>query len=181
MKQSRLRQLELELAESTERLARVDALNALSREIHYQELDRAISLSESARELAQDGEIYQKGLADSLANLSQFNIDQAEYADALSQATQALAIYETLKDGEGRAMAHNRLGRINLDLGNYSVALNEHLVELAITEEDGLEQAKGQALNSIGNIYLQILQPDEAIDYYERSLQIGIKMDDLDR
>ena len=181
MKQSRVSQLELELANASERIARVDALNALSRELHYQDLARAVALSESAQELAQSGEAYSRGLADSLINLSQFNIDRIEYADALDQATQALALYESLNDVEGQAVAYNRLGRINLYLGDYSVALNEHLIELAIAEKHELDKATGQALNSIGNIYSRLRQSDAAISYYERTLQIGLKTNDLDR
>ena len=180
MKQSQISQIEVELADVHDRNHRVDLLNRLSRLVHYKDLPRAIALSKISHDLAQEGDFYLKGLADSLVNLSQYSIDQTEYAEALDHATYALGIYNTLDHPPGKALARNRLGRINLYLGDYSAALDEHLEELAIAEGAKLDKSITQALNSIGNIYSRIHQTDKAIKYYERCLEMSERARDLD-
>ncbi|MCB0007030.1 MAG: tetratricopeptide repeat protein [Anaerolineales bacterium] len=173
--------LEEELAQASERNQQVDLLNKLSQAVQYQNRERAIALSEQAQILAQEGEIYVPGIADSLINLSQYNIAQTEYVRALSQATRALALYGNLKNDAGVARAQNQLGQINSSLGNYAAALDAHLAELQIAEKSNLESVRGRALKSIGDIYARLNHPREAIAYYERSLQSAIEQDDLDQ
>ena len=181
MSLSQINFLEQRLAQSNDRNQQVDLLNQLSQAVQYQDRNRAIALSEQAQILAQEGESYIPGIADSLINLSQYNIAQTEYVRALTQATRALALYGNLENDAGVARAQNQLGQINSSLGNYAAALDAHLTELQIAEKEELEAVRGRALKSIGDIYASLNHPHEAITYYERSLQSAIEQDDLDQ
>jgi len=171
-----IRRLEAQLESATDSRARVDALNALASALIASDAQRAMALSEQARQLATTGEFesepYQAGLAESLSNLGTAKYRLAEYDDALSDLLEALALFDDLGDLQKRATVLNSVAGIHYYLGNYPYSLECSLEILGISRDIGDRKLEARALNAIGILQSQTGEQPAALDYFLDSLGI---------
>lgn len=149
----KIAELERKVQQAATRIERVDALNALVRQIWRQYPTRATALSEEAQKIAAIEPIYSLGLATALLNIGRCHYRLARYSDAQDYVLQALASYqaENYPSGEGYAWA--KLGLIHWRLADYPTASEYHLRALEIFQAIGDNQGVAEALTNMGLVY----------------------------
>lgn len=95
---------------------------------------------------------------------------QGRYADALSQARQALHLYRTANYSAGQAGALNNIGLYHIHLGSYQAAVA--CCQEALTGFRQIDNRHGaaHALDSLGYAYHFLGQSARAIACYQKSL-----------
>ncbi len=176
MLNGRIPQLEQKLAQAQGLQARVDALNALSRELNTRDVRRALLLAEEAYELAQHSELagnpYVPGVAEALCNLGAVHMRLQAVDVALAQSLEAQNLIQT------HALTHllpqvlANLVVIYHLLGNYSEALELALRQLTLSEEQGDAYHRARALMSLGAIYQHLGEVDKAEAYFADCLPV---------
>jgi signal transduction histidine kinase len=173
--------LETQLAQVTDDQERVDVLNALAWELRHDDTQRAIALSDEARQLAADKRYalsrYHQGLADSLRNLARLNRQLDRQEEALTFAVKALALYEDLDDLPGQADMYNVLCVLHTDSGNYADALDDGVKALKIGEHIHDSERKAQSLASIGLTYTALEELQAAQSCFFKSLSLYRELD----
>ena len=105
----RIRQLEAQLAATPSGRRRIDLLNDLAWALREHNPQRSLTLCQTAYELTRTGQFaeqpYRQGMAKSLHNLSLLNAQLTNYDLALSQAFEALALFEFIGDLEAQKQA----------------------------------------------------------------------------
>ncbi len=169
-------QLEQELAQAQSTQARIDALNALSRELNTRDVQRALCLAEEAYELAQRNEPgdapYVPGVAEALCNLgaAHMRLQAADVALVHSLEAQNLIQTHALTHLLPQVLAN--LVVIHHLLGNYSEALELALRQLTLSEEQGDAYHRARALLSLGAIYRHLGEVEKAQTYFSDCLPI---------
>ncbi len=159
----------------------IDQLNQQASDLLSYDPGRAAELSEQARQYASTGnfadEPYRRGVADSLTNLGRVKMNEAVYDDALALFAQALSHYRQLNDERGAATVLVAMGGIHFALANYPQALELELAAQSIAWRIGDRPKQSKASNIIGMIYLLQGEPQKALGYFERSLELGRVME----
>ncbi len=175
----KIKQLENRIAATAQDEAsasQADALNELSWEIKYTDSKRALELSRQAREMA-EGLVYLKGMAYALRNSAACHWFFASYDDALSDALEALRLFEEIRDEHGRAHAMNIVGNVHERLGNHSISLEFHRKSLQIRREIGDIEGASTSLNNLGNVYNSLGEYANALNNYLEALRLYEEID----
>jgi diguanylate cyclase (GGDEF)-like protein len=171
---SKIESLEARVAATVDNTAtteHIDALNELSWESRYADAKRALDLSRRAYHLSEE-RLYVKGMAYALRSAAACHWLFANYDDALSDALEALRLYEQAGDELGRADAMNIVGNVHERLGNHSIALEFHRKSLQIRQELGDAEGAATSLNNLGNVYNSFGEYATALNNYLESLRI---------
>jgi len=106
-------------------------------------------------------------------------IEQRDLVQALSAATELLALCRRIGDREGEADAHGRLAAVGARGGNFKSA-EEHFA-LASTLYDSLNKPQGQAaiLTNRGLHFFMVGQCTKALGSYAKAQALFEKIDDL--
>lgn len=150
----------------------VDALNELAWEIKYTDSKRALDLSRQAREHS-ESLMYLKGMAYALRNSAACHWSFASYDAALSDALEALRLFEETGDDFGRAHAMNVVGNVHERLGNHSISLEFHRKSLHIRQELSDIEGASTSLNNLGNVYNSFGEYANALNNYLESLRLS--------
>ncbi len=178
----RIASLETQLADAADARQRIDALNALSRELSFGDAARAVGLAQQARQLSSEGDFanepYRPGLAASLFNLARAYNQLGNYAESLACLLDALPHYENLGDEAGLMWLYNEFGRLYYFLSDYSNALAYYLKELELARK--LEHTNRQAgtLHNIGLVHFSTNDYPQAIETMSEGLQIAVAAGD---
>lgn len=150
--------------------------DALIRMGKYQEAE--ILLTEIQKSLDdQDGDLIQRAIAQSNSGLLQLNLGRTDLAEeALGKAITAFE-----KSGKpgclDAAQALSNLGLVYLNTGKYAQAEQQILMALSLRQKQLAESHEliAATYNDLGLVYKQI-DPDKALDYYEKALAIYKKL-----
>ena len=161
--------LEAELAAAVTAEQKIDALNALAWVLRDLDQKRGLELAETALHLAQT-EQYLKGLATSLVTHSQFTY--SDFALALSQGLQALAIFEELDDLAGQSRALYTLCWAHWFADNFVEAVELGRRAQKLAQEIGDRALEADILNNLGLVYKRSGNYDLAYTVYNESLTL---------
>jgi diguanylate cyclase (GGDEF)-like protein len=154
----------------------IDAINELSWEIKYADSKRSLELSRKVRDLS-EGRVYLKGMAYALRNSAACHWLFADYDSSLSEALEALRLFEEINDDFGRAHAMNIVGNVNERLGKHTIALEFHRKSLEIRREIDDTEGASTSLNNLGNVYSSFGEYATALNNYLESLRLYQEID----
>jgi CHAT domain-containing protein/lipopolysaccharide biosynthesis regulator YciM len=129
-------------------------------------------LSGSTRVLAQTTNT-RKQEADRLLEQGNKQINISQFEAALRSYQQALQIYQSIKDQQGKAASLGNLGVAYFSLGEYRRAIDYHNQSLAIKKAIGDRGGEAASLNNLGNAYDSLGDYRRAIDYHNQSLALA--------
>jgi diguanylate cyclase (GGDEF)-like protein len=157
----------------------VDALNELSWAVRQKEPQRSLELATEARARAREL-AYQEGLGWALRTSGHAHYRLAEYAAALADSLEALAIFEHLELAAGRASAAGGVGMAYTRLADYKLGLRYHRESLRIRREMGDSVGEGASLNNLGVILFELADYPAALEHYLASLDIWKRLEHRD-
>ncbi|HLF26007.1 MAG TPA: response regulator [Anaerolineae bacterium] len=169
--------LEARLAAAATELHRIDALNALARELREDDPKRALALAQTAYDLAQ-AEGCAAGVVASLTHLSHSNYWLGNHALTLSQGLEALAQAEAMEDRPSQADALCAIANSYWNLADYSETLETALRALNLWREAGDRTGEAYVLNIIGATYIPLEDYQQALAFCEEALAIYRELGD---
>ncbi len=98
-----------------------------------------------------------------------------KYHEAIEHLRAALALYDTLGDRTGMAIALDNIGSALHRTGNHAAALDHHSRALAIGEEANDLNSVARTSGNLGNVLLELNDYDAAMTYYRRALDLSVK------
>lgn len=164
-----IQQLEERLAVVRDRCERIDLLNKLAWVLRLIDTKRGARIAQEAYDLAR-AEEYTKGLADGLISLCEYNF--TDYVLALTQALEALAIFEELGDIAGQARACYTLCWAHWSLDNFAeaVEIGQRGLELACSAED--HRLTADLWNNLGLAYKRSGNYEAGYAAYHQTLSL---------
>ncbi|RPI74442.1 MAG: GAF domain-containing protein, partial [Desulfobacteraceae bacterium] len=173
----KLEQMEARLSVAASSQEKIHALNALA--FHLREFNpkRGSGLAQTAYDLARiaGDEML---MAKSLANQSFCDNQLNNNISALSQATQALALFENQGDRSGRADVFCTLARIYWCLSDFPKSLEAGFTALTLAREINDSILEAAALNNIGIAHVESGNFPQGLEYYYMALAVYIRLDD---
>ncbi len=161
----------------------IDSLNTEAWLCESIDPNQGLKLSKEAYYLSTSGyfhmEIYKRGVADSLFNQAHFNLNRGDYYLALSQANEALAIYNDLKENARQARTLCNMGAAYLGLNEYGKSMDTLLKGLTIARNLLDPVPMGEILLNIGIAYLFAGDFQQALIEFKKSYQIFQGCDDI--
>jgi signal transduction histidine kinase len=155
-------------------MSRIDQLNAEAWAILKEERERARALSHEAADLSTSGPFaqtpYKRGIAESLRTRSRIAVYSGNYEHSLSQALEALAIFEEENLPELMGDVLYTIASNYTLLGNLSASLDAYMQQLDVAERTGNQEQYAMALLGLGNLYGEMDDYASAQSYNERSL-----------
>lgn len=145
----------------------------LDRALEY--LDRAFQLCEEARDTY--------CVSVSLDNRGTLFLEQEQYPLADSIFREVVSLRQLIKDSIGLSYVYNNLGASALEQGQVENSMYYVLLSTDIRRKMNDRQGVAININNMGEVLLRADQPDEAISFFEQSLQESraIKFTDLQR
>jgi signal transduction histidine kinase len=166
--------LEANLQNAIAPQARVDALNTLAWFLVREDRPRSKNLSEEAHHLATSDPFaespYKKGVALSLRTLAFIASQEANYRQALTDALEALYIFEELEEINEIPQVLGTIAATYRKFGDLSSSLEYQLRQLELSERLNDGSATARALSGLGINYFDQGKPEQALVYFERSL-----------
>jgi tetratricopeptide (TPR) repeat protein len=179
----RIFELEAQLATAAEANERIDLMNDLALELRFSDLERSITLSEQAVELAVQSEAQglpcRPGRARGLHNLGIFYTQQGQYEKAINILSKALLMYEVTGDRKRIAEVLSSCGRVYIYLSDYPSALDYHMRALEISRDVEAKDVEATSLNNIGYLYITLSEWAKALTYLEQSLDLARKLNNV--
>jgi signal transduction histidine kinase len=163
-------ELEQKLTFLSESEEKVDVLNRLSAYIRSSNINRALEMSITAKEISCKLN-YKAGMALSYWNAGICYRLLSKYDLAFKHFDSSYQIFEVENDVQGMAKVLNSIGNIYANLRNYPSAfqyLKQSLQLLEKLEEPDLEAS---VLSNIGVLYQEIGDYSSALEYYHKSIQ----------
>ena len=152
---------------------RVNSLLQQSKENFTNDPDKAISLANEAKALA-DRIDFQKGKALALKNIGIVYYFQGKHLEALDYYTQSLEVFKIIGDNSGIANLYSNIGVVYYDRGDDAKALENYLQSLKFSELAGDKFRILIALNNVGGVYnIKPATYDKALEYYLKALSIS--------
>ncbi len=152
---------------------RVNSLLQQSKENFTNDPDKAISLANEAKALA-DRIDFQKGTALALKNIGIVYYFQGKHLEALDYYTQSLEVFKIIGDNSGIANLYSNIGVVYYDRGDDAKALENYLQSLKFSELAGDKFRILIALNNVGGVYnIKPATYDKALEYYLKALSIS--------
>ncbi|WP_066222140.1 tetratricopeptide repeat protein [Formosa haliotis] len=115
---------------------------------------------------------YEKGKAIAYALLGSVAEKESDYQLALKNQEKSLAIFEKLSDSTGLAVTYENTGSIYEDLEQYENALN-YFLKAQVFAKNSTTATKINILNNIGDANRKMGNPNEALPYSLRALQLS--------
>ncbi len=175
--------LEEKIAKASSTREKIDALNDLAWEMGYQDIARAIQLSEEALTLSrgkdEKGNTYLRGEARSLLILGRMNTELGNFPESTRFLMQARPLFEDLDDQPGLMHLMNEFGRVSYYLTDYSTALQYYLQELTLAQKLGDRERENATAYNIALIHLYSDNYRMAIKDFERTVRVAEEMNDL--
>jgi serine phosphatase RsbU (regulator of sigma subunit)/Tfp pilus assembly protein PilF len=170
--ESKIDSLESILKTSQEDTVKVNALNALSRELRNTgNYPGSKQYALQAEQLSKNAN-FLKGETMALNNIGLIYDFQGDYPAALEYYLKALKVAKAANDKKGIARAFNNIGIIYNYQGESEKALEHYYEALKIMEEIGDKRGMSMALTNVGIIYKNQKNYEKALDYYSKSLKI---------
>ena len=116
--------------------------------------------------------IDQHTRAATLRNLGLSYWQTGQYADALVEFKQSLALYQRLEDRKREGHMLNIVGATYRQLRQYDEAIEHHKRAVGVSEEAGDPWSVGHGLDNLGNVYRLLGRYDEAVEHHLRALAI---------
>jgi len=91
----------------------------------------------------------------------------------------SFVLAQSKDEGERLWVEAYNLEQNGMTTGDKEAALEKYKQAIAIFEKIGYRKGIGRISNSAGYIYYSLGQHNKAIEYYENSLEIARKLDDL--
>lgn len=175
--QNKVDSLKKILPKSTD-TTRVKILNALAKEIRFDNPKEAINLAKKALQLSKNLE-YTKGTGESNDILGRSYYELNDLDETIFYYLEAAKVYKQLEDFHKLGSEYNEIGVVFKNQGNYEEALNFYNQSLEIfTSIDNLK-GKGNVLINIGLIYSYQGNYDKAIESYIKSIKIWEDTNDV--
>lgn len=95
-----------------------------------------------------------------------------QWQQSLIKFQSALELYQQLGNCLSMASTLNNIGLVYASLDNYSAALRHYEESLAIKRELGNREGKARTLANMGNVLMVQTNPDQAIIYLRRAVDI---------
>lgn len=170
---------ELEIAADTSSgIARVQALNALSRAVLVHSPDLGEKYAVEALNLAQALN-DKNGMAAAMDNRGHAFQARMEHRQAMQAFLEALRIRDKQQDEHGRAISKTNIGRVFYQMENYTQA-EEYLVKaLEIWEKAGTRSGSARAFESLGDLYLTRGIFGKAQDNYQQAITLLLEEGDM--
>ena len=156
----------------------VDVLNRFAFQLCEQErLGPSKTVSRKAYDLAsvagEDGQPYDRGLANSLVLQAKVDLEVIPYPQTLKKLMEALSLLEQVDDQACLADALNLTSWVYFSSGDYPTAQSyiERAIQVAEKNEDWINLSS--ALNSAGGILCELKDFDRAIQVLHRSIGIA--------
>lgn len=147
--------------------------DAIIANLHGQkgQYDEAISMVFRILDEIRDQNEYE---VEGLANLSagSFHLDLESYTEALHYFLESNECFRLYGDDIGIARSMNNAGIVYHKLGRHEEALEACQASLAIYERLDLDQGRAKATRDIGEILESQEEPEAALEFYYRSLEI---------
>ncbi len=179
----RIAELEARLESGMDTREKIDTMNDLALELRFRDLDRAITLSQTASELSEQGFVkdqpYRAGKAKSLHNLGIFQTQLGIYDQALSLLDKSLLLYELTNQKKEIAGVLNSCGRVYFYLSDYPNALDHHLRALNIAKDINAKDVEAICLNNLGLLYTHLGEYEKALTNLHQSLDLAEKLGDI--
>ena len=178
----KLDSLQLALKRSDTDSARFNTLMQLSDLYKGTDYLKALEYSRQAKELAKDKElrILELSAETSIGNI---NISQGQYKLAATHYFTVLKAYEELQDTSGIISLNNNLGAAYDRMGEYDKALASFFKAQEYLNASKNSENKKLVLpsiyNNIGNIYQTKGDPNSALTYYEKALDLALQVPKL--
>jgi signal transduction histidine kinase len=131
--------------------------------------NKALSLSE------ENG--YELEQAQSLYNLGVAYIYEGNFDKSLENLSAGKAIYEKLNNKIGVVLCYKQIGILYSYVGSNEKALQNYIQAYDLAKEINLKTELLRLTNNIGIIYLNQHHLDLAIEYFQRSLEMGPEKD----
>ncbi len=142
-------------------------LAAAESALNGSDLDTAKVLAEQAVVAARSAD-DEGGHARAIAFLARVLYIRLEPAQAMEQATAAIALSEAIGDPRPMAQAREVATRILIDVGDSAGALEEGLQAMEAAEASGDLEATASATRAMTNVYAVLQQWDKAMEFGER-------------
>ena len=166
------------LSTTLEDSKRVDVLNGLSKAFFNTNPDTAITISTTAKSLAEKIN-YKKGLALACKNIGIGYYLGGKYKEAVLNWQQAISVYEILNDKKGIANMLSNQGAVYFNQGDEAKALELHLQSLKMSEELNDTLRVVTSLSNIGIVYLnKEVTYKKALDYFLRAFKLSSAIKD---
>ena len=156
---SKIDSLQAILKTAGEDTSKVNALNLLSYELLYSNVDTTIYYANLAKDLAEKLD-YSKGAAGAYLRLGQAYNSLGNYDQ--SQLFLSKALTHSIEK-RTTAIIYVNIGINHYEMSNYPEALKNYFTGLKIFEEIGDKKAIGSVYNNIANIYTDMGNYDEAL------------------
>jgi signal transduction histidine kinase len=167
-----LEELEFATEAATTDLAKIQALNALAKELQNRDTRRAKTLAESALQLIGEHQTYTHEKATALLVLGFCHFRLSDNDIAMQQSKDAHALFEQAGDKNGVAASLNNIGNVYYSLADYSQALKNYQESLSISKSIGDKKDVATSLNNLGNVYSSLADYPEARKHFQESLSI---------
>ena len=172
MQNEEIIQLENILTQADQPAERLRILNELGWKLIGGQSQRARSLAEEARNLAQElGD--ELGLANSLLIIGSVDLEYGTTDDALETLAKAEVIFNQQQDGRGLARTLDAIGWCYYIRGDYEKSLDIHKQNLVQREATGEPLEIADTLNSLSAIYGDLGMYAEAIEALIRAEEIA--------
>ena len=162
--------------DDTSRRLRVDELNAEAQSLRWIDYDRVRELADEAFELAcqtdsKTGQ-YSLGMAGALSLLADRNCTVGEWSTALSEASQALGLLESLPVSPVLGWAHETIGWVRYFMGDYVQALDSLAIALRVAEETEDQSLEAYVLDRIASVQGSAHRLDVSLETHLRALSM---------
>lgn len=165
-------------------IRRIDLLNALAWELSDSDAGRAMSVAETAYELAEaqahDRGPYQRGVAYSLRTQGYLDMRSGAYPRGMERLLRAQTIFEALRsDGgppieDGLGDIFDGIAGIYGQMGDFPETLDYSYQMLALAETRGDLRRIANARNNLAHIYAETGELERALEILQQNLSAAI-------
>lgn len=154
--------------------SKADSLNKAAMELYKKEPQQAVSMLETALELAKQ-ENNRNLMGTSKNNLGIVFRDLGAFEKAKNLSQEALFL---VNDSLIIASANNNLGAVSRSLGLYDKALEYYISALKIYEAKQLYKEQATVNNNVGMVYSYLNVEQKALEYHERAKALFERIND---
>ena len=151
--------------------ANIDKLNAQAWNLRNEHVSESYKLAKKANRLS-IAKNYQRGIAESVLNISHYQFKRSEFSNALKGTKEALKYFESIDDKQFTQRSLNTLGIIYGQTGDLTNALKTFLKTHKLCQALNDQEAEAHALNNLSIIYMHLGDYNKALEYNLQSLKI---------